>query len=105
LHGDVLEVGRTGVEQQRQLTIVDRNLREHRAERTEPECRSGAGVGDFAVAHVLDVRGRCSAQVSDEWVACDVRHVNHLFLIIVMLTISLPTAYRQHDDKRGTVAA
>ena len=57
LHGDVLEVARAGVEHQRELSVVDRDLVEDRAERTEPERGADAGADRPAVPDLLDVTG------------------------------------------------
>ena len=46
LHGDVGEIGRTGVEQQRQLAVVDRHLGQHRRQRPVPERLADALVPD-----------------------------------------------------------
>ncbi len=57
LDGDVLEVGRAGVEQERLLPVVDRHLAQCGRERPEPEGLAGAVVGQLAVAEVPDVGG------------------------------------------------
>ncbi|GAA4700177.1 hypothetical protein GCM10023349_15970 [Nocardioides conyzicola] len=77
------------MEQQRELAVVDRDLRDHGAQRAEPERSTDAGVHRLAVAHVLDVGGRRPAQVSGEGIASNVSHGDRLesmFIVVVTIT-------------------
>jgi hypothetical protein len=70
LHGQLLEVGRAGVEQQRQLAVVDRDLGHRGVDGAEPEREPGA----VATAVVEHVRGGLGAEVADEGIGGDLGH-------------------------------
>jgi hypothetical protein len=74
LNDDVLVVAGARVEDQRQLAIVDGRLAQNGGERAEPERAGDAFVHNPAVLRVADIAGRCSAQVSKEWIRLDVGH-------------------------------
>jgi hypothetical protein len=74
LHRELLEVGRAGVEEERQLAIVDRDLGHRGVDRAEPEREPGAVAGELAAAVVQDVRGRLGTQVTEEGIGGDLGH-------------------------------
>jgi hypothetical protein len=74
LHGDVLKVAGPGMEQERQLAVVDRHLGEHRGNRTEPERQASALVPDLAAHEVGDVGRRRAAQLAEKEPTRDVCH-------------------------------
>lgn len=95
LHGHVLEVGGTGVERHRLLTVVDRYLREGRGEGAVPESDARTVVDESAVPVVPDMGGGGGAQMAPAETPGDVGHEGPLFvsmtlkgsLFLVKLTI------------------
>jgi hypothetical protein len=75
LDGQLLEVRAAGVEEERQLAVVDRHLGDGRVDRPEPEGQAGALAPQRTAAVVEHVAGRLGAQVADEWEGSDVSHV------------------------------
>ena len=77
LHGHALEVRAAGVEEKRQLAVVDRDLGDGGRDRAKPEGQPGA-VGDepaAAVAH--DVRRRLGPQVAEHGNGDGIGDVGH----------------------------
>ena len=54
------------MEEQRQLTVVERHLAEDGGQGPEPEAQADALVADPAAGDVADVGGRGAAQVTQE---------------------------------------
>ncbi len=91
LHGHVLEVGGPGVEGHRQLTVVDRHLRQGGGQRPVPEADARPLVDEAPAPEVADVRGGRGAQVAPSEAPADVGH-------------DRPPCCRQRDDKGGPLS-
>jgi RNA polymerase sigma-70 factor (ECF subfamily) len=72
--GELLEVGAARVKQERQLLVIERDLRHSRVDWTEPERQSRAGGTQRAAAVEKHVRSRFGAQVPHHRICLDLSH-------------------------------